>query len=241
MEDKDLARIVEREEPGSAGPWKWQIVNRLDEAIELLRQLVKQEVGKAAKSKAGKASAEARRKKFGSADPKKIRVSPVIQVEISEPAQMEIGHDGSGGNPGKEVSVREQKPKKKKGELSDGARIWHSFAACYNDRYGVDPLRNVKVNSQCSQIAKQVGVERGVQLVAYYLTRSDMMYVKSSHPIGLCLLDLQKLATQSETNTMVSHKDAQRAELEHANDRAIDQYLSQQNPVREREVENADS
>ncbi len=221
---------MENDDRAGNGPWKWELIDRLDRLIALIER-------RESRSKAGKASAEARRKKFGTAIPSGPAALVVGKLDLPEDLGQGILELVPQDPPKKKKYVREHKSK----ILTYGAVIFQSYAAAYYKRYGVQPIRNAKVNSQCSQIAKQVGVATAVFLVTYYVSRNDMNYVKSSHPIGLCLLDLQKLATQFETNNVVTHKDAQRAELEDANDRAVKQYLTQQNPVHEREVENADS
>lgn len=226
----DFERIQEREAPGAKGPWKWQLIEavnnvelKLDALLQALELNNKRSETARKLSEAGKKSAATRRAKYGTATPGKIGPVDLLGEPLHEP-------------------VREiKKSRKVAGVATPGSLVWDAYSMAYRNRYGMDPLRNAKVNGQCSQIANQVGADTGRELAAYYLTRNDVMYVKSSHTLGLCLLDLQKLNTERYNGNVVTFTDAKRMESASQTDRAIRQYMAEQDRegVRDVEVENA--
>jgi hypothetical protein len=103
-----------------------------------------------------------------------------------------------------------------------------AYKAAYVARYGVPPIRNAKVNTQCLQLAKDVGVDNAEAVVTYYLSRDDAFYINASHPIGLCLVNAQKLWTEMRTHKEVTMTEARRLEKESGTRRAIDTYIREQ-------------
>lgn len=91
-------------------------------------------------------------------------------------------------------------PKKKKSLSSEQSeqnkKIWLSYAYAYRLRYGVEPVRNAKVNSNISKLRELLGAEQAFNLVKFYLTHNKTRYVENTHSIGLCLLDYETLRTQ---------------------------------------------
>jgi ubiquitin len=219
--DQTMKRIIEREEPGSRGPWKWQLINLLTSIDGKLDVLVKAEDLKTKRAKAGRASAEARKKKFGSAVP------PSIQVEKQEvpPTQLALVD-----------CVPEQKKKTRKPKPpSDGSLVWEAYRQSFQDRYRVAPLRGARENKHCSDLVRTLGLELARRLVVYYVNRMDAFYVNSKHPLGLLIVNLQKLNTEFQNGTQTTMSDARRAESHASIDRAIRQYADQQEA---KEVEN---
>jgi hypothetical protein len=73
--------------------------------------------------------------------------------------------------------------------------IWQSYFDAYTLRYGVEPVRNGRINAQVSQLGKRLGAD-AVEVVKFYLTHNDGFYLKNSHAIGLCLKDAESLHSQ---------------------------------------------
>lgn len=87
-------------------------------------------------------------------------------------------------------------------------KIWLSYANAYRLRYGIEPVRNAKVNTQVSQLRKNLGFEDAFEVVKFYLSHNDSFYLKKTHEFGLCLKDSETLRTQMKrgkaiTGTMV--------------------------------------
>lgn len=108
-----------------------------------------------------------------------------------------------------EKEVPEKKASKKsKQDSEDNKKIWDEYFSAYRLRYGVEPVKNVTVNSKISNLRKRLGVDEAMKVVKFYLNHNDGFYLKSTHSIGLCLRDCESLRTQmlrgkTITNTTV--------------------------------------
>lgn len=72
---------------------------------------------------------------------------------------------------------------------------WGAYSKAYFSRYGTEPVRNQKINSQIKQIVERLGKE--APLVAeFYVTHNDNFYVRKLHEIGLLLANAENLRTQ---------------------------------------------
>lgn len=244
-----------RETRSNAGPWKWQIVEILEQVREGVRELnakmekmISGTETQRKLSEAGKKSAAARKAKFGSAHPDAGKKFHTIIMDDPTPAKAQIEFFSSRVHETDVFSEPVPEPvRKKKGRKAkpptDGSLVWDRYEECYRKRWNTDPLRNAQANKNCCQLVALVGKERAVTLVAYYIGRTDAFFTNAKHPLGLCLVSAQKLVTEMETGTVMVMRDAQRLESQSQTERAIQQYLKQQNAeqVHVKEVENADS
>lgn len=103
-----------------------------------------------------------------------------------------------------ESPARSKKPTEEQKNLNK--KIWESYAKAYFDRYKVDPVRNASVNAKISQLAKRLG-EEAVDIVAFYLTHNDFLFVKNTHAIGLCLSSCESLRTQFLRGKTITSQD----------------------------------
>lgn len=76
------------------------------------------------------------------------------------------------------------------------APVWAAYAAKYRERYGVDPVRNAKINGQLAQFLRRIPVADAPALAAWYVEHPNALYVRSQHVIGLLLRDAEGLYTQ---------------------------------------------
>ncbi len=142
-----------------------------------------------------------------------------------------------------------KKAKKKSDEPTPGSLVWAAYELAYQMRWNVSPLRNARANKHCSELAALVGGERARELVRYYVGRNDATYLKAKHPLGLMIVDCQKLNTELQTGKEMTHREALRQETLSVNDQVVRQYAANQEqfaePVREqvrvKEDENAAS
>ncbi len=100
---------------------------------------------------------------------------------------------------------------------TDGSLVWEAYREAYEARYRVEPIRNAKVNAQCSQLAKRLGVERAQEIVRFYLSHNGAFYTRSSHALGPCVADAEGLATQSATGLRMTSAAAREADNSQAN------------------------
>ena len=83
-------------------------------------------------------------------------------------------------------------------------KVWDAYKNSYIMRYGIEPKRNVKVNSQIKQLTQRLGHEDAVKTVEFYLTHNDSQFLKSSHSIGLCLLNAENLFSQMQRGVQIT-------------------------------------
>jgi hypothetical protein len=84
------------------------------------------------------------------------------------------------------------------------AGAWNSYSTAYRERYGVDPVRNARVNGQVAQFVARVGAEDAPAVAAFYVAHPDAFYVRRGHPVGSLLADAEKLRTEWATGRTVT-------------------------------------
>lgn len=64
--------------------------------------------------------------------------------------------------------------------------MWAAYRAAYEARWGVQPVRNAKVNSQVKQLVAALGSEAPA-VAAFFVGLDDKFLVDSCHEFGLLL------------------------------------------------------
>jgi hypothetical protein len=134
---------------------------------------------------------------------------------VASAAAMQGTGTGTGTGTGKG-----QGPKKPTARTSSGgaspapatAEVWNAYATAYRQRYGVDPVRNAKVNAQIAQFTARVPAEDAAAIAAFYVTHNRRQYVERQHSVGLMLIDAEGLATQWATGRKVMDAEARQAD-----------------------------
>jgi hypothetical protein len=108
---------------------------------------------------------------------------------------------------------------------------WAAYAAAYQHRYGVPPVRNAAVNGQLAQFVGRLGAEESPQVAAFYVSLNRGLYLSARHAVPLMvkhaealrmewitgqgMTDTQaRLADRTQTNANVWGKLIQEAEDE---------------------------
>ena len=239
-----------KEKDDQNGDWKLCLYRQLSTIdlnlqaiVELLEKLTERSETQRKLSDAGKKSAEARRLKFGSARPgdamlKAFAGPPQMDLLTEEQIERPFGEPVREG-------VRAARKKSVKPPTA-GSQVWQIYELAYQSRWTVAPLRNARANRHCAELAGLVGIAGAMDLARYYVSRNDARYVNAKHPLGLLIMDAQKLSTEHRGGCEMTMRDAQRHETHSQTDRAIRQYVDQNpEPVREqvhvKEVKNAAS
>ena len=97
----------------------------------------------------------------------------------------------------KAVTVKPKSPK----QPAPTTPVWNAYVSAYQQRYGVEPIRGARVNSQLSTLVKTVGQDKATQLASYYLTHNKPIYANSRHSIDWLLRDCAALHTDMMTGT----------------------------------------
>lgn len=176
-------------------------------------------------SEAGKQSAKNRKKKYGSAQPyggkgtpKSERNPNGVRTEPNgtEPSgSVSVSDSVSGSVSGSEKLTKAVAKAPAPPESLLNASIWKSYSEAYFRRYGTEPVRNAKVNSQIAQLGKRLGND-AVSVVRFYVGHNNSIYVRRTHEVGLCLSDCEGLRTQWATNRPVTQKQAANADSDGA-------------------------
>jgi hypothetical protein len=90
------------------------------------------------------------------------------------------------------------------GSTPVGAATWNAYFLAYENRYGVGPIRNAKVNGQIAQFVKRVGAEEAPHIASYYLTNKNSYYLGRGHSVDCLLSDAEKLRMEWATDRQVT-------------------------------------
>ena len=114
----------------------------------------------------------------------------VPKREMSRP---ETGHTID--NPNKQL----QKTIPKDSCAAPTAPTWQAYSLSYQERYGVPPTRNAKVNGQLAQFCQRVPHDEAPEIAAFYVRHNAAFYVRTGHAVGAMLNDSEKLRTEWAT------------------------------------------
>lgn len=97
------------------------------------------------------------------------------------------------------------------------ASTWAAYRAAYLQAYGVEPLRNAKVNGQVASFVKLVGEDKAPHIAAFYVGHPNHWYRRKGHDFGTLLANAQALATDWQRNTRTTSVQARQTEKTAAN------------------------
>jgi hypothetical protein len=92
------------------------------------------------------------------------------------------------------------------------AAVWGYYASAYRDRYGIDPVRNAKVNGQLSHLIRRIPASEAPHVAAYFVRHPNAYYVRRAHSVDCLLSDAEKLRMEWATQRMVTNTEAQQEE-----------------------------
>ncbi len=84
---------------------------------------------------------------------------------------------------------------KSENQTAANRAVWEAYRDAYRGRYGVEPLRNAKVNGQIAQFVRMVGAREAVHLAAFYVAHNGGFFVQRRHDFGLLLQSAQQIRT----------------------------------------------
>lgn len=91
---------------------------------------------------------------------------------------------------------------------SKSSAIWDAYAAAYRSRYGMDPLRNGKINSQMKQFASLVPADEAPHIAEFYVRHNKRFYVETGHKVGTLLTDAEKLRMEWASGRQITSTQA---------------------------------
>lgn len=101
-------------------------------------------------------------------------------------------------------------------EKTDGSKIWEAYDGCFQQRYGVSPVRNAKTNSLCAQLGKRLGRD-AVDVVGFYLQHNDGYVVKHQHDLASLIAKAESYHTQWKRGKPVTSQQIRQFEKQTGN------------------------
>lgn len=111
-------------------------------------------------------------------------------------------------------------------------QTWEAYSNAYSGRYGADPIRNAKVNSQVVQFCKRVPRDEAPHVAASFVANNSAFYVGRGHQFGQLLTDAEKLRTEWATGRSMTSASARQLDATQTNLNAVDQALAMMNQRR---------
>lgn len=96
--------------------------------------------------------------------------------------------------------------RKRKSAVANESRraAWEAYEGSYRKRYGVEPVRNARVNGQMAQFCSRIASDEIAATVTHYLASNNARYVAAGHSVGCLLQDAEKLRTEALTGRVAA-------------------------------------
>lgn len=124
-------------------------------------------------------------------------------------------------------SAKPSKPKAAEQEKPKTADVWDAYSSAYAERYGVEPLRNAKVNALLSQFLNKLPTDEAPAVAAFYVCSNNQFYVAKGHSVAMLLADAEKLRTEWVTGRQTTATQARLADQTQTNANAFAGLISE--------------
>ena len=113
-------------------------------------------------------------------------------------------------------------------ELQAACRAtWAAYVGEYRARYGIDPVRNAKVNSNVKDFVKRIGHDEAPGVAAFYVRNvSEAFVVRGCHALGTLLQNAEAYRTQWATGQSMTNTRAKQIDQSQANFSAVDEAMT---------------
>lgn len=81
---------------------------------------------------------------------------------------------------------------------------WKAYEDAYFNRYGTEPVRNAKVNSQVKQLCQALPHDEAPGVAEHFVRHNDSFYVRKGHDFGLLVTDAAKLRMEWATGRQMT-------------------------------------
>ena len=95
---------------------------------------------------------------------------------------------------------------------SAGSKAWEGYCTAYRRRYGVDPVRNAKINGQLANFVRRVPAAEAPLIAAFYVESNTADYVRAGHSIDRLLFNAEKLRTEWATGRRITETAARQGD-----------------------------
>lgn len=124
-------------------------------------------------------------------------------------------------------AVQTKQPENRTDQSAANRAVWQAYCQAYIGRYGVEPLRNAKLNGQIAQFVRLVGADDAPQLAAYYLRHNNGFFVQRRHDFGLLLQSAQQIRTDWLRGEQMTGTAARQAESAQSNFETMNRVLAE--------------
>lgn len=112
-------------------------------------------------------------------------------------------------------------------ERSVSAIVWDHYEAAFQERYGVLPTRNQKVNGQLANFVTRVPKDEAPLIAAFYVGMNKSFYVAKLHSIDFLLSDAEAIRAQYLSGRMVTQTQAQQVDRQAASNSVFAKMIQQ--------------
>jgi hypothetical protein len=116
------------------------------------------------------------------------------------------------------ANVSAGKPRKQRAsqanamQVHNGVEAWNAYSSAYQDRYGVAPVRNAKVNSMLAKFVQRVPLGEAPEIAAFYVSHNQSFYIRAKHDVAFLLRDAEGLRTEWVTGRRVTDTEAKQVD-----------------------------
>jgi hypothetical protein len=120
------------------------------------------------------------------------------QANASKSKQTQASNSNSNSNSNSvnknncETGSKKKKAKPKK-QAIETAPTWQKYFAAYRKRYGVDPVRNAKTNSQMKSFVTRIGENESPHVAEFFVGCGDSWFCKQGHSLDTLLKNAENL------------------------------------------------
>lgn len=143
------------------------------------------------------------------------QVPKVQSTDIATPSGAALTGELIDAEPRSESSIQEQ-----------CREVWKAYSRAYQGRYGVEPVRNAKINAQVKQLVQRLGAEAPDVAEFYVLSVNDAFIVRGVHDLGLMLSRCEAYRTQWATGRSMTATRAKQVDQTQANYSAADEAMA---------------
>lgn len=118
------------------------------------------------------------------------------------------------------ANARKSRPRTGDGNndaASSASVVWAAYSDGFRRRYGVDPIRNAKVNSQIVQLVKRLGADEAPRVAEFYTQHKRGLYTSARHCVDLLLRDAEGLRMEWVTGQTVTDGQARQIDRTQTN------------------------
>ena len=119
------------------------------------------------------------------------------------------------------AAPRGDRPAKKPKDEGKTNPAWQAYSLAYSNRYGVEPVRNAKVNGIIAKLLDRVPSAELPAIAAFYVGSNRGLYVSSKHCVDLLSRDIEGLRTEWATGRQATDTEARQVDRTQATGNAF--------------------